>query len=212
MSNPLPSPPLLLITNRRHTTLPLTEIVDQALAAGCRWIMVREKDLDRAALVALAVEIVEMAVPVGARVVVNGDIEAAAEAGAHGAHVQSAAAAAEARATLGAEALVGVSAHQPSEAALAADCGADYAIISPVFATGSKPGYGPRLGLRGLRKTCAAAPLPIIALAGLTPRNARSCIAAGAAGIATMGSIMRSSDPAQVTGEFIDALSTSGRV
>lgn len=207
MSNPLPSPPLLLITDRRHTTLPLMEIVDQALAAGCRWIMVREKDLDRAALVALAVEILDLAAPVGACVVVNGDIEAAAAAGAQGAHVQSAAAAAEARETLGADALIGVSTHQLSEASLAADCGADYAIISPVFATGSKPGYGPRLGLRGLRGTCAATPLPIIALAGLTPRNAGSCIAAGAAGVATMGGIMRSLDPAQVTGEFIDALS-----
>ncbi len=206
MSHPLPSPPLLLITDRRHTDLPLMDIVAQALAAGCRWIMVREKDLDRAALVVLAAEIVAVAAPLGARVVINGDIDAVAEAGAQGAHVQSAAAVMQAREKLGKEALIGISAHHISEAALAAECGADYATISPVFATGSKPGYGPRIGLRGLRKTCRAVPLPIIALAGVTPGNARACMEAGAAGIATMGGIMRSSDPALVTGEFIDAL------
>jgi len=206
VSNPLPSPPLLLITDRRHTDLPLMDIVAQALAAGCRWIMVREKDLDRAALVALVVDIVAVAAPLGARVVVNGDIEAVAEAGAQGAHVQSAAAAAQAREMLGKAALIGVSTHHIPEAALAADCGADYATVSPVFATASKPGYGPQIGLRGLRRICAAVPLPIIALAGVTPGNARACLEAGAAGIATMGGVMRSSDPALVTGEFIDAL------
>ena len=182
------------------------EIVDQALAAGCRWIMVREKDLGRAALVEIAAEIVDVAVPLGARVVINGNIDAAVEVGAPGAHVQSAAAVAQAREALGKEALVGVSAHHISEAVLAADCGADYATISPVFATSSKPGYGPRIGLRGLRRICRAAPLPIIALGGLTPGNASACMEVGAAGIATMGGIMRSTDPALATGDFIDAL------
>jgi len=207
VSNPLPLPPLLLITDRCHAALPLIDIVAQALAAGCRWIMVREKDLDRAALAALAAEIVELAGPAGARIVVNGDIAAAVRAGAHGAHLQSAAAAAEARRMLGPDALIGVSAHRAADAVRAAECGADYATLSPIFATDSKPGYGPQLGLEGLREACAAAALPIVALAGLTPGNAASCIAAGAAGIAVMGGVMRSPDPARGIGELIEAIS-----
>jgi len=204
---PLPTPPLLLITDRRHAALPLIDVLAQALAAGCRWIMLREKDLERAALVALAAEVVDMARPVGARVLVNGDIEAAARARAHGAHLQSAEAAAAARAALGPDALIGVSAHGAAELAPAAASGADYATLSPIFATASKPGYGPQLGLEGLRAACAMAPLPVVALAGLTPGNAASCLAAGAAGIAAMGGIMRSPTPAKIVGDFIDSIS-----
>lgn len=207
MRRSLPAPPLLLITDRRHAALPLSEVLAQALAAGCRWIMLREKDLDRAALTALAAEIVEMARPVGARVLVNGDIEAAARAGAHGAHLQSAEAAAAGRAALGPDALIGVSAHAAAELAPAAESGADYATLSPIFATASKPGYGPELGLEGLRAACATAPLPVVALAGLTPGNAAGCLAAGAAGIAAMGGIMGAPIPAHVVGAFIEAIS-----
>ena len=44
------APSLLLITDRRNTALPLEEVIGQALQAGCRWIMLREKDLDTIAL------------------------------------------------------------------------------------------------------------------------------------------------------------------
>lgn len=207
MGNPLPSPPLLLITDRLNTVLPLTEIVDQALGAGCRWIMVREKDLDRQALVELASDVVERAGRCGARVVINGDAAAAARAGAHGAHLQSADAAARARKSLGPDALIGVSAHKVPELARAARVGADYATFSPIFATDSKPGYGPQVGLDGLRAACLATPLPVIALAGLSARSAPSCLAAGAAGIAAMGGVMRSPNPALVIAGLIEAIS-----
>ena len=41
----LPHPPLLLVTDRRQARKPLVEVVAAALAAGCRWVSVREKDL-----------------------------------------------------------------------------------------------------------------------------------------------------------------------
>jgi len=207
VGNPLPAPPLLLITDRLNAILPLMEIVGQALDAGCRWIMVREKDLGQDALIDLAAEIVDRAGPSGASVVVNGNIEAAVGAGAQGVHLQSADAALRAREALGRDALIGVSAHGVAEAVRAADCDADYATLSPVFATDSKPGYGPQVGLAGLRAACTTTPMPIVALAGLTPANAPSCMAAGAVGIAAMGSIMRSPNPALVIDEFIQAIS-----
>jgi thiamine-phosphate pyrophosphorylase len=66
---------------------------------------------------------------------------------------------------------------------------------SPVFLTASKPGYGPALGLEGLARIVARAPGPVIALGGITPENAVSCLGAGACGIAVMGEVMRSRDP-----------------
>ena len=41
----LPDPPLLLVTDRQQARRPLADVVRAALAAGCRWVSVREKDL-----------------------------------------------------------------------------------------------------------------------------------------------------------------------
>ena len=41
----LPAPPLLVISDRQQTRLPLETLLEQVLKAGCRWISLREKDL-----------------------------------------------------------------------------------------------------------------------------------------------------------------------
>ena len=53
-------------------------------------------------------------------------------------------------------------------AAAAAGEGCDYATLSPIFVSASKPGYGPALGVGALRD----APLPVYALGGVDPSNA----------------------------------------
>jgi thiamine-phosphate pyrophosphorylase len=87
--------------------------------------------------------------------------------------------------------------------------GADYVTISPIFLTDSKPGYGPALGLDGLRAAVAAAPGPVVALAGIGATNAAACVAAGASGVAVMGEIMRAGDPEATVRALIDALSAA---
>ena len=87
---------------------------------------------------------------------------------------------------------------------MAARYGADYATLSPIFATPSKPGYGPALGPAALRAARACG-LPVIALGGVTAETARPCHEAGAAGIAVMGGLMRSRDPAGDVGTLLDA-------
>jgi thiamine-phosphate pyrophosphorylase len=94
---------------------------------------------------------------------------------------------------------VGRSCHSVAELVEAQRRGAAYATLSPVFATPSKPGYGPALGLEGLAAACAAVPgLPVVALGGVGPGRAAACRSAGAAGVAVMGEVMRSPDPAAV--------------
>jgi thiamine-phosphate pyrophosphorylase len=55
------------------------------------------------------------------------------------------------------------------------------------------------LGVDALRD----APLPVYALGGVDPTNARSCIDAGAAGVAVMGYVMRADDPAVAVKELL---------
>src|SRR3954453_10370279 len=56
----LPDPPLLLITDRHQARLPLVDVVRAALAAGCRWVSVREKDLSDEDQIALALTLLPM--------------------------------------------------------------------------------------------------------------------------------------------------------
>jgi thiamine-phosphate pyrophosphorylase len=124
---------------------------------------------------------------------VSRDVDLAVEFGAS-VHLQSAAAVGAARQRLGPDAIIGVSAHGPGDVEAAAAAGADYATLSPIFLTSSKPGYGPALGVPAIREA-AKAGIAIVALGGVTADAARPCLDAGAAGVAIMGDVMRSDDP-----------------
>ena len=66
-----PESPLLLITDRAMARRPLREVAAAALRGGCRWVMVREKDLAEAALARLVQDIMDLARPHGAAVSVR---------------------------------------------------------------------------------------------------------------------------------------------
>jgi thiamine-phosphate pyrophosphorylase len=210
----LPDPPLLVITDRatavapRATAVaPMPDIIAAALRGGCRWVMLRDKNAEGDEI---ARDLVALCHDVGALVVVNGDVEQAARLNADGVHLQSASMVAPARAKLGITALIGVSCHSTGDISAAEASGADYATLSPVFLTDSKPRYGPALGLEGLGEACSTTRLPILALAGIDAGNASSCLAAGAAGIAVMGGVMRATDAKTTVQELIGELSSAG--
>jgi thiamine-phosphate pyrophosphorylase len=202
----LPNPPLLVISDRSQARRPLVEIAAAVFAGGCRWFSLREKDLPAAERRALLAELVALGRRFDATVTVHDDLDAAIASGAGGAHLPSGSDPTIARARLP-QGLIGVSAHTAAEAAALLAAGADYVTISPIFLTDSKPGYGPALGLDGLRATVDLAKGPVVALAGISPGNARACLDAGAAGIAVMGEVMRAADPEATVRALIQAIS-----
>jgi thiamine-phosphate pyrophosphorylase len=193
----LPEPPLLLITDRRQARGPLVEVVARALAAGCRWVSVREKDLSEGEQITLVRSLLPIASRRGARVSLHGDAALAKAANADGVHLSVQSDPIVARELLGADKLIGVSIHTVTEAE-AIDPGlVDYAIAGPAFETPSKPGYGPEIGRKGLTEIAAAAPVPVLAIGGLNATRAAEVFAAGPVGIAVMGGVMRAADPEQ---------------
>ena len=203
------APSLLLITDRNNTALPLSDVMAQALQAGCRWIMIREKDLATAELCPVVEATVTVTKDFGATVSVNNDFTAASICKVKAVHLPQGQPVATIRRVMGPETLIGVSAHSVAEAQLAAAEGANYVTASPVFATDSKPGYGPALEPEGLAQIVASVRIPVLALGGVTAENAASCIAAGAAGVAVMGSVMRAQNPGAIVGDLIAALAAT---
>jgi thiamine-phosphate pyrophosphorylase len=196
----LPDPPILVITDRRMAARPLVDVIGAALDGGCRWVLLREPDLDRDALVDLGRPLEARCARHAALLSVSADIAAAATIGAGGIHLPQRladqATLAEARDALRDGALVGVSCHSRNEALAAQVLGADYVTLSPAFLTDSKPGYGPALGVETLATIAAELDIPVLALAGIGPDNAASVRASGVAGIAVMGLVMRAPAPA----------------
>ena len=202
----LPDPPLLVISDRIQARRPLTEIAEAAFRGGCRWFSLREKDLPAVERRALLAGLVALGRRYGATIMAHDDIDAVEAVGAAGVHLPGGGDPGAARQRLP-HGLIGVSTHSVGEAAAQLRAGADYVTLSPTFLTGSKPGYGPALGLDALAAAAAKAPGPIIALGGITPANAAACLAAGARGVAVMGEIMRAADPEATIRQLLAALS-----
>jgi thiamine-phosphate pyrophosphorylase len=201
--NMLPSR-LLVITDRHQARHSLEAIAEAVGQAGGRWLLFRDKDLEPAERRALAGGLIVIARRHGMHLSVSRDVDLAAEFGAS-VHLQSAAAVSAARRHLGRNAIIGVSAHALGDVEAAAAVGTDYATLSPIFLTSSKPGYGPALGIAAIR-AAAKAGVAIVALGGVTAAVVRPCRDAGAAGVAVMGDIMRSDDPGRSIGGLLKVL------
>ena len=201
----IPTPPMLIISDRTQGRRPLAEIAAEAFAGGCRWFSLREKDLPAAERLELLRDLLTLGRRYGATVTAHQDMEAVAALGADGVHLPGGADPAAARARFP-DRLIGVSAHGAAEAKALLRAGADYVTASPVFLTQSKPGYGPALGLDGLSDIAAAAGGPVVALGGVTADNAADCLAAGASAIAVMGEIMRAPDPGATVSALLRAI------
>jgi len=83
----LPDPPFLLVTDRRQARRPLQDVVVDAVAAGCRWVSLREKDLPPEEQILLARAIASLARAHGAMLTLHGEAELARLAGADGVHL-----------------------------------------------------------------------------------------------------------------------------
>lgn len=130
-----------------------------------------------------------------ALLIINDDPQLAAAAGADGVHLGAGdPPIAEARALLGPDAVIGVTCSGSlarAEAAQAA--GASYVAFGRFFASRTKPD-APPAALELLETARAALDIPICAIGGLTPDNAREVIARGADLVAAVEGIFGADD------------------
>jgi thiamine-phosphate pyrophosphorylase len=99
------------------------------------------------------------------------------------------------RARAGAEMLIGISTHTLAQALAAAAGGADYLGFGPIFATTSKLDPDPVVGLAALASVCAAVPIPVVAIGGISLDAVPSVARAGARAAAVIGAVDGAPDP-----------------
>jgi thiamine-phosphate pyrophosphorylase len=145
------------------------------------FIQIREPDLEAGRLAELTRLVLRRA---RARVLVNDRADVAIAAGAHGVHLRGDSSAAGLYRSIAPPGfLVSVACHSLHDVRRAADEGADYALLAPIFSPLSKPDTRMPLGTDAIT-AAAAFGIPVIALGGITEENALECVAAGAAGVA----------------------------
>ena len=197
MSLNLSQPILYLITPgaTAETTRPadkeFQEILHQvaaAVAAGIQLIQLREKNLTARVLFELTERVMEIVRGTSTRVLVNDRADIAAGAGADGVHLTLQSLEADVvRKTFGPNCLIGVSTHSDVEARRARDAGAGFVVFGPIFPTQSKKEYGPPLGIGKLSEVAhELAPIPVLAIGGVSNYNAGECLRAGASGVAAI--------------------------
>jgi thiamine-phosphate pyrophosphorylase len=188
---------------------PVLRVIERAISSGVDCIQIREKDLPAAALLALARQAVRAAQDTATKIIVNDRLDVALAAGAAGVHLGGESLrVAEVKVWCarrrGAEQpfLVGASCHALEEALAAERDGADYLFFGPVFPTPAKLQYGPPQGIEELAEVCRRVRIPVLAIGGVTPENAQSCLSAGAAGVAAIRLFQESLDLATILGQL----------
>ncbi len=185
-------------TSRRKKLL---EKIGEAAQSGVDFIQLREKDLSTCELAALAQEAMRVIRenPTGpTRLLINSRTDVAIAARVAGVHLRSVDISPEdvraiwnfrgdpSSAIPLAAPVITVACHHVSDVILAAKKGAEFAVFGPIFEKRKGSEFAVNVvhaGLNFLREACRQE-IPVIALGGITPGNARSCIDAGAAGIA----------------------------
>lgn len=171
----------------------LVALAEEWACGGVDTIQLREKDLPLTELQFLAARIVQAvrATRGKTRVLVNGPAQLALDVGADGVHLHANAGPAAVRAAqqvyarANLEPVISAACHTPDEIKQAT--GASMLLFSPVFEKVTMEGNTRGQGLAALRAAVDLAnPTPVLALGGITEKNAAACVQNGAVGIAAI--------------------------
>jgi thiamine-phosphate pyrophosphorylase len=182
------------------------------LDEGIRLVQLRAKGWAAGPLLAEADALVALAGRYGAAVIINDRADIARQARAGGVHVgQADLSPADVRAAWPEAPVVGLSTHTDDEVLAGLTSGADYLAIGPVFATGSKRGAGPVVGLAGVGRartlSGGGAGPPLVAIGGIDRSTARSVFEAGADSVAVISDLV-ASDPVRRVREWLAVAGT----
>lgn len=172
----------------------LIDCVREALEGGVTLVQYRAKTASSAEMYAEALQLKALCDSFNVPLIINDRLDIAMAVGAAGVHLgQDDLPCAAARKILGEDYLIGVSAHNPSEAKAALQNGADYLGCGAVFGTTTKADVQ-KLGTDGLAAICREKGLPVVGIGGVTADNYREVRAAGADGAAIVSGILAQSD------------------
>lgn len=165
-----------------------------ALAGGITMLQLREKHLGVQEFTAEARAIKKLTAQYGVPLIINDNLDVALACEADGLHIgQDDIPAAAARAALGKDKILGVSAHTAELAIAAEAAGADYIGVGAMFATATKADAA-AVSIDTLAGICRSVSIPVVAIGGINGSNMASLFPCGIAGVAVVSAIFAQSD------------------
>ncbi|WP_283124448.1 thiamine phosphate synthase [Angelakisella massiliensis] len=194
---------LYAVTDRRWLgNSTLAQQVELALEGGVTFLQLREKDAGPQEILEQARQLLPICRRFGVPLIINDNVELALASGADGVHLgQGDMDPRQARRLLGPDRIIGVSAHNPQEARLALEGGADYLGAGAVFHTGTKTDAG-ALPRQALEEICRSVDIPVVAIGGITRENVLSLAGSGVAGAAVVSAIFAQPDVKEAAREM----------
>ena len=191
-----PARGLYAITQTDHKSADL--IINEVIAAikgGA--VVVQYRDKNPSDAIYLASELLKVCRRSNVPLLINDDVELAANIGADGVHIgKEDGAIAQARSRLGEKAIIGVSCYNFVDQAVDAERqGATYVAFGRFFPSTSKPLAAPAQ-LETLRQARLKVSVPIVAIGGILPDNGGQLLTAGADLLAVIGGLFEN-DPEQ---------------
>lgn len=190
----------------------IAEEVQMVLEGGCKWIQLRLKDASDEEFRQTALEIIPMCKENEAFLVFDDRVELAMEMGVHGVHLgKNDMDPLQARETMGAEAIIGVTANTAADITRMRGWDVDYVGLGPFRFTTTKQKLSPVLGTDGYTEIVTAVRdagimLPIVAIGGITIEDIPSLMATGVNGVAMSGAIINAPDPVAYTRQVLASL------
>lgn len=201
---------LILITDGRGDPVRVERIVEQAVAGGVRCVQLREPQWSARAVWRCAERLGAVLARAQGLLLVNDRIDVALAGAAHGVQVGHRSLPPDvARRVLGDAPLLGYSAHEVADLDLAAAGRCDFALLSPIWPTSSKPG-APHLGTHRAGQMTSVARVPVVWLGGIDAARVAALAElppmARPVGIAVRSAILDALDPGGAARELVHAL------
>lgn len=166
----------------------------------------RGHGLPAAELWALTSALAPVATATGSILLVNDRVDVAMAAGCAGVQLgRRSLPVGAARRLLGAEAVIGYSAHGVEEAVAAVEVGADYILAGTVYASSSHPGEAPA-GVGWLGAVAREVALPVIAIGGISPARVGEVVRAGAHGAAVLSGVWAADDAVRAVERYLEPM------
>lgn len=189
------------ITDARLSRAGIINDTKQAISAGVCAVQYREKEASTREMFAEALKLRKICRETP--LIINDRVDIALAVKADGVHLgQRDMPIAIARKILGKNKIIGLTVHSLPEAERAQKQGADYLGVSPIFLTNTKDDTGKPAGTGLITKIKSKCRIPIVAIAGISLKNAEKVVKAGADALCAISAVVDKKDVAVEISRF----------
>ncbi|MFH1741344.1 MAG: thiamine phosphate synthase [bacterium] len=179
------------------------EVTRAAIAGGAGAIQLRDKEMNKRELLDWAKRLRDLTAEAGVTFLINDHLDMALASGADGVHLgQSDFPIPEARQLAGPSMIIGASSHSLDEALRAAQEGASYVNVGPIFPTATKEGVHPPVGPKLIAEVLKQIAVPITVMGGISLSNVDLVLAQRARHVAVVSAVVGAEDITSAAAAF----------